>query len=799
MNKESLDLFVSTVGRDNWSGASPAPVPGGDDGPLASVAGARDAIRRLRAAGGLKGGVAVHIQAGVYAMAETLCFTPEDSGTAEAPIRYIAAEGAAPVLSGGRAIGDWREIQHAGLRCWVADLPEVAAGRWTFTRLYVNGAPRQRPRLPKAGFYRFTGLAGFEDTGMKWCEGPDRASFAPGEIRQWRNWEDVELISYQLWFDTHHRFKAIDEAAGMAHFHAKSLGSLKDERGQFARYFVENVFEALDTPGQWYLDRSVGRLYYLPLPEECLETTRIVAPCLTELLRLQGEGERRVAHLHFENLSFEHQHWELPRDCPGYIQAAWGVPGAIRLEGAGQCVFYGCTIAHVNGYGLEMLAGSTLNTVAACSIHDAGGGGIKIGHEQLMPHESPVGEQMPGEAPVMAATVVDCTIRDCGLLYPSAIGIWIGNSGWNRLLHNQIFNCHYTGISCGWTWGYAPTRTVANRIEHNHIHHINHHEILSDNGGIYTLGQQPGTVLRGNVIHDISCYGYGAWGIYPDEGSSEMRVEHNLVCGTQKACYATHYGRDNLVRHNVFALSQADHLCLGKREHHRSTVFRHNVCVFANGCVKSGVWDIAHDTASDNLFWSLDGTPFTFNGVPLAGLMRQGQNLGAIVADPLFTDAAGGDFSLRSDSPAKSIGFRSFAWQAGLRLKVSRPSAYEDYLRRFPLPAFDVPVVRTNIELLTPLADADAAGLAVFAVTLSNIGRAAGQGVLRFKSGPKGGVGAPSLLRLPFDLAPGAVQHQRVEVKVRRGTRVFWLDSEPANEVGVPARGLVMNESQDSK
>ncbi|MFC1451711.1 right-handed parallel beta-helix repeat-containing protein [Verrucomicrobiota bacterium] len=789
-----MNFYVSPGGNDHGSGTSPAPSADGASGPLATLAGARDAVRRHRAEqGGRDRPVTVHVAAGVYELGETLRFLPEDGGTAERPVRYVAADGAAPVISGGRRIADWYETEHNGLRCWIAELPDVAAAQWSFTRLYVNDSPRPRPRLPKTGYYHFSGLAGHPDTGMNWCKGPDRANYREGDIQRWRNWEDVELISYQLWFDTHHRFKAIDEATRTVHFHARSLGSLRDERGEFARYFVENVFEALDTPGQWYLDRPAGRLYYLPLPEETLADTVVVAPRLAELVRVQGDGTQRVAHVRFENLAFAHQHWELPLDCAGYIQAAWGVPGAIVLEGGEQCVFYGCTIAHVNGYGIEVLAGSTENTFAACAIRDAGAGGIKIGHEACR-YASVQGVSVPdteGTRP-MAATVADCTIHDCGHIYPSAIGIWIGNSGWNRIVHNRIFNCNYTGISCGWTWGYASTRTVCNRIEHNHIHHINHHEILSDNGGIYTLGRQPGTVLRGNVIHDISCYGYGAWGIYPDEGSSEMRVEHNLVRGTKKAAYSTHYGRDNLVQHNVFALSQSDHLCLGKRERHRSTVFRRNVVVPENGCVRGGEWQAAHYTVSDNLFWSLDGTPFTFNGRPLADLQAEGQNSGALVADPLFTDTAGGDFSLRGDSPAKQIRFRLFDWRAaGPRLKARRPQAYAGYVERFPLPSLDIPVVCTRIEVDSPLADVERTGRAEFSVSLANIGRAAGKGTVRLMAGPKGRAGRPSVRRIAFELAPGEERNEHVALRIRRPVGVFWLETEPADDTTVPARALV--------
>lgn len=800
MEKNNLDLYVSPAGNDRWSGRLPMPAADGSDGPVAGLHGARDGIRRLRAAGGWRDqAIDVHIAAGVYELPDTLVFTPGDGAPAACPIRYAAAEGAAPVISGGRMIAGWRETEHGGNRCWIAELPDVSAGRWRFTRLYVNNAPRPRTRLPRQGFYRFTGVAGYAEQGAGWCRGPDRANFAPGEIRAWKNPEDIDLVTYQLWFDTHHRFKAVDEAANTVHFRTMSLGSLRDEREEFARYFVENVFEALDTPGQWYLDRPAGRLYYLPLPGETVSGTSVVAPRLAELLRLRGGDGRRVGNIHFENLAFFHQHWELPEDCPGFIQAASGVPGAVVLQGAEDCVFYGCRIAHVNGYGLEVLAGSTGNVIAACSIDDAGGGGVKIGHEQ-MERVDPTADKAPikGEQPVMATTVADCTIRDCGHIFPGAIGIWVGNSGWNRIVHNRIFDCNYTGISCGWTWGYGPTRTVCNLIAHNHIHHINHRGLLSDNGGIYTLGVQPGTVLSGNVIHDIACYGYGAWGIYPDEGSSEMRIEDNLVWGTQKAAFMTHYGRDNLVRNNIFALSRNDHLVLGKHELHRSTVFRRNVCVFAGGSVQGGVkpshLDTAHYTVEDNLFWTLDGSPLTFGGLLLDFLQAQGHSTGAVVADPLFADAPGGDFALRADSPAKRIGFKPFDWRcAGPRIKTCRPADYAGYAGRYSLPPRDVPVLRVLIELTTPLAEVRSAGTAVFNVAVINVGRAPGQGRLRFRGGPKRHAGCPSPVEIPFALAPGDECRSQVTLKIRRGTGMFWLDAEPAGDIAVPARCLVFD------
>ena len=789
-----LIFHISPEGNDSWSGRHAMPAPNRTDGPWASLSGARDRLREIRSQPEFQNQpVTVLVQDGFYELPETLLFSPEDSGQAGAPVRYVAATGAAPVISAGRKITGWLETTHNGKRCWIADLPEAAMGGWSFNRLYVNQSARLRPQLPKKGFYHFTGVDGLPDSGFHWHHGPDRANYAPGEIKNWHNLEDVELVTYQLWFETQHRIRSIDEEKNLVHFHSPSMGSLRDERGEFARYFVRNVFEALDEPGEWYLDRKAGKLYYLPLEHESLASTVVIAPRLSEILRLEGKGSERVSHIHFENLTFSHQQWEMPRNCTGYIQAAFGVPGAIILQGAEACVFYGCQITHVSGYGLEILAGSTGNTVTACTISDTGAGGIKIGHEELQTHESAVGDAFVPTRPVppIATSVVDCHIRDCGHLFPSAVGIWVGNSGWNQLLHNSISHCNYTGISCGWTWGYAPTRTVANRIENNHIHHINHREILSDNGGIYTLGQQPGTVLRGNVIHDISCYGYGAWGIYPDEGSSEMRIEHNLVCGTKKASVFIHYGRDNLIQQNLFALSERDHLCLGKRECHRSALFRHTILRPRNGRF-TGDWNPAHFTVESNLLHPLEGGELSFAGWTLADLEALGQAQGTVVADPLCSDAGGRDFSLRADSPAFAIGFKPWNWKtAGPRLQSRRPVDYDSYLKTFPLPPPERPVLRTRIELLTTSAKAFKSALAEFEVIVTNIGSAPASRSLRLAAGPRPFVRQPDRRRMDFTLAPGEEKRETVTFKIRKPCDCIWLQTNPSGNIAVPARKLL--------
>jgi parallel beta-helix repeat protein len=788
-HKSEIVFYVSTLGNDRWSGRLAQPTADAKDGPLASIAGARDAIRALKKKehGRLKQPVTVRIESGTYTLRETLQFTPQDSGTAEAPITYTAACGQTPIISGGRRITGWKVQTLRGQTCWVVDLPEVAKKRWNFTQLFVNGERRSRTRLPKQEHYRFTGIPAAK--GGTWCQGPRAAHFAPGHIKAWKNLDDVELITYQLWFDTHHRIKKLDDKKHLVTFKAKSLGSLKDEKNLFARYCLENIFEVLDTPGQWYLDRRAGKLFYMPLPDETPETTEVIAPALDYLVRFEGTLAReKVQHIRLENLNFRHAEWVLPPNHPGSIQAAYHIPGAILFDGAENCVLYGCEISRLSQYAVELLAGSSENKIIACTMSDLGAGGVKINHEALDRVDETMTRKFAktknATVKPQRATVSDCTIHHGGLIYPSAIGIWIGNAGQNRILHNHIFDLNYTGISCGWSWGYDATRTFDNRIEYNHIHHINTNGLISDNGGIYTLGIQPGSTIRGNVIHDVSCYSYGGWGIYPDEGSSGFVIENNLVYRTKGPGFFTHYGRDNVVRNNIFALAENEHVIpVSRLEKHRATIFERNIVYWNQGSLWAGNWDPCYSLFRNNLFFDASGQAMTFTPKTIENWQGKGQHAQSLIADPLFQDPQAADFTLRADSPALKLGFKPFeASKAGPRFQGCRPGSFSDFSFRDNEPR---ELVKTLLQILNPVIN-NKNRPGRIKLTLTNLGPLPAAGKVSLQCSPTSAkITGPRSIR--FALKPQTRKEVLFTVQVPPGTERFTLETQPQGKGLVPA------------
>ncbi|MFH1269152.1 MAG: right-handed parallel beta-helix repeat-containing protein, partial [Planctomycetota bacterium] len=646
------ELYVAVDGNDGWSGRPAAPNGDRTDGPLATLEGARDAIRQLKR-GGLKEPIRVVVRGGVYPLAEPLVFTPEDSGAEACPITYAAHPGETPILSGGKEITAWKRPTEGSI--WTAEIPEVRAGAWYFHQLFVDGRRRTRARMPNEGYFLNEGP--IEPLGDRAKARSDQATkmgfrFKPGDLRRWTNLDDANVVQFHSWTASVHWIKDLDEENHVVHFTAPANWPTgywtKNER-----YYVENFPEALDRPGEWYLDRNTGILSYWPLPGEDPTKLRIVAPRLRHLLRLEGvpEEQKFVEWIGFEGLSFQHADWLIADKGPADGQAAHFLEAAVLARGARHCAFERCEIAHVGEYALWLRAGSAENRVFHCHFHDLAGGGVRIGESASPPTDAHAADRN---------TIDNNFIHDTGHMFHAGVGVWIGRASHNTVTHNEICDLDYTGVSVGWSWGYAPSSANHNVVEYNHIHHIGR-AVLGDMGGIYTLGIAPGTRLRHNVIHDVYSPGVGGGaGIYPDEGSTELLIENNLVYHMENGCFSQHYGRENAVRNNIFAISRSGELARYREEDHLSFLFERNIVYSTNGYFLIGNWGNGNYRIENNLYWDTSTTDPDFGDGDFADWQSLGRDENSLVADPMFVDPGALDFRLKPESPATKLGFQPF-------------------------------------------------------------------------------------------------------------------------------------------
>ena len=645
-------LFVSPAGNDQWSGAHAEPNEAKSDGPFATITRARDEVRRLKRAG-LTDGASVQLRGGVYELAEALKLTAEDSGTEAHPVVYEPYKNEKPVLSGGRRLRNWRVEEGR----WQMELPEVKTGDWDFIQLFAGDERRPRPRLPKTGWFTIDAeLPRASDTPGR---GYDRFGFRAGDIDpRWSNRVGLEVLAIHIWAMSRMRIKDIDEAQRTVIFTGSSSAShhwAKFVKGN--RYRIENVREALDEPGEWYLERPIGLLTYLPKPGENPASTEMTAPRTSQLLLLEGDAEKDewVQHVTFRGITFAHTNWVTPPEGNSFPQAEANITAAIAATGTRHCVFESCDVKLTGGYGMELGASCQFNRIDDCEFVNLGAGGIKIGGKVSG------GVPLPRQESELASdnVVRNCLFQGGGRLHPAAIGIWIGHSPRNTVEQNEISDFYYTGISLGWSWGYQPSHAHHNTIAFNRISKIGQ-AVLSDMGGIYTLGNGPGNVLHHNVISEVDSAGYGGWGIYFDEGSTAFLAENNIAYRLKSAGFHQHYGRENIVRNNIFAFGRDSQLMRTRNEPHLSFTLERNI-IYAEGApFFASDWNGTNFKLERNLYWDASGKAPVFPGNRAleAWQKETGHDAGSVVADPLFADAAAGNFTLKEGSPALKLGFQ---------------------------------------------------------------------------------------------------------------------------------------------
>lgn len=645
-NGQGLTLHLSPDGNDQWQGSQ--------EKPLQSLEAARNKIRALREKTTFTDTIRVIVTGGRYALKSTFELKPEDSGTKAAPIIYEVPSGKMATFSGGVQLKGFEELDN-GL--WAAYIPEVEFWNWRFDQLYVNGKRATRAKSPNSGYFHIKEIT--EDVWIKGTgRNPEKAQQvvvtevdASKELASLSQDEltDVVMTVFHHWNITKRYIDKFDAEANTIYSSGEGMKPWNPWKPG-KRFLLENYFAALDAPGEWFLDKK-GMLYYKPFPDERIETSIFFAPVLEQLIRINGNPEKKeyVENITFKNLHFQHSGYALPKTGFEPYQAAITIDAAIELNASKNINFLNCQLDHTGGYGIWLNQGVSACEVRHTFLNDLGAGGIRIGElvirkeEHLQTHSN---------------IIDNCIIQSGGFEFAPGVGILIGQSADNQITHNDIGDFRYTGVSVGWVWGYADSPAKRNKILYNHIHHIGW-GVLSDMSGVYTLGSSEGTEVSHNHIHHIYAYDYGGWGLYTDEGSTGIVMENNLVHHTKTGGFHQHYGKENVLRNNIFAFSKMYQLQATRVEDHLSFTFSNNIVVYNEGALFQGPWTKMNVELDNNLYWSLKGS-VDFQGNDFEEWKKNGYDKNSFITDPLFKDPTNNDFSFLGKRAAKKIGFTPF-------------------------------------------------------------------------------------------------------------------------------------------
>ena len=658
------DLYVAENGNDAWSGRLAAPNAAKTDGPLASLRGARNVIRKMKAKSDLTKPLTVFIRGGTYRIRKPVEFLPIDSGSQDAPITYAAYPGETPVISGGIPITGWKEGEGS---LWNAKVPLSGKDRRRFREMWVNGKRCIPARTPDFGKALWSNGAAKPEGDEK--QDPlfsfKHITYKPSDSALW---DRLSESNDKGIFVVFHSFNSSKHNIGYIDKQRKAVVSPNraEKPGVYGRrYYVAYNRESLDAPGEWYLDTEKWTVSYYPREGEDMTKAEVIVPSGRTLLRATGDAAsgKRVEHLRFEGLSFRYTDWLMGDDAmmDGHsdMRGDRKRTAVVDMKYAEHCELTGCEIAHTGNWALQLGEGSKWNKVEQCHLYDLGSGGVILGEIA-----KPEREEQRAEHNL----VRNCFIHHGGRVFHAAVGIWFGSSNYSTASHNEIADFYWCGITAS-RCADPYTSTKNNIIEYNHIHHLGWNA-LKDLGGIYTTGKSPGTVIRNNVIHHISSIVRRGRGIYLDQGTAHVLVENNLIYMVNDGAFHQNWGMKNTVRNNIFAVADEFGVITGggswriEGESGVPYTFERNIV-----CTRSGVpaKNVANEVRSTrNLFWQEKNPGKLRQWLEQEKGRKQEQD--SIVADPRFIDAENHDFRLADSSPAiAEIGFKPFhPYRAGL-------------------------------------------------------------------------------------------------------------------------------------
>ncbi len=577
-------LYVSRNGNDARSGTSWASA-------LGTLEGARNKVRALRTQIPSPldhKSVEVVLDDGVYATDHTIQFDATDSGTVQYPVTYRARHPLLASINGGKALRIVWQPYPAMPGVYVADLRATGLTQAALNNIHtliVNGSRAIRAREPNVGFYTIVSadpnithtnnLANsfvFDNTTAPGFGQPRITNAQDDILPTWKNLENVEIVFYAQWAESRMRIAYVDatnhlvrtqgalENHAWLHAYLGDYGAYKfvsnsEPTGATdgtSRYYIENCLEALNAPGEWYLDPAAQKLYYYPRAGESLSSASVVVPVVNQLIQIAG-----TSNLRFDGLVFRETDWTMPAaGQPGRLSGVFvPTPSAIVVDDASNVVFSNDLITQTGYWGIQLKKNATRITVVNCEFTDNGAGGVALLNVNPNVDTTFLG----------ANRIALNRIHDNNAVWREAGGIYLGaNNGYNRIAGNAIWNTTYEGMRIGWMGSKATP--LNNQIVWNTI--SNFGTLLYDLGAINTWGAQTGTVVMGNKICDglftsnhlhrignrvgnTFTFAPGPiCGIYTDEKSSGLLVKGNIIHDVNIGIFV-HMAKDNIYTSNI--------------------------------------------------------------------------------------------------------------------------------------------------------------------------------------------------------------------------------------------------------
>ncbi|MFK3677957.1 discoidin domain-containing protein [Microbacterium sp. NPDC090218] len=469
--------------------------------------------------------IAVELRGGTYSLGSAFVLTAADSGVNGHRVIYRAAPGETPVFSGGQSLSGWT-VFDAGNNIYRAGVPSSFDTR----QFYVNGVRATRARTDNPpGFTKIT--TGFSTS---------------TSLAAWGNPSDIEIGDRNEWMSLRCGVASVSSTT-------ITMDAVCWEKAQRhpiqiqAVEWIENAYELLDSEGEWYLDKAGDYLYYKPRPGENLATASTVAGSTESLLEITGTISNPVKNVTVQGITFAYTSWLRPNGTDGYpdLQAGfqyylpspspaqealdlYKTPAAVTVTAGHSIVFERDTFTHLGAAGINFEAGTKDSIIRGNVFSDISSSGIQVGH---------MNDSHPADTrSVVSDNVVSNNfIERIGREFEDGVGVFVGYTDSTSVVHNELIDLPYTGITMGWGWGCVddsspcggfsgPSAAKDNEIAYNRIENVM--GVLKDGGAIYTLGSQPGTVVHDNYVRNVQ----NTWGaLYPDEASAYITWEDNVV------------------------------------------------------------------------------------------------------------------------------------------------------------------------------------------------------------------------------------------------------------------------------